>query len=317
MALARDQGRAVLIQRSTLPAGTLVEVDESQFNDTRNFPIYDPRTAQIQNDGTFYVQVEKINSKNTQNSRGKEKALFIAKKIADNGLSLSIDSIHEEEENHQKPTWRSHGFTLSPEGKITATAEHSPSIACFKCVISETLAAETGLSEKAFRLAFESFEKHHSQIKNPNVLMMVDLSKSSGEKRGVLLNLQTGRVEILFHVAHGLKSGGGPYATQFSNESNSFQTSLGAYLTARFSTESRMHGHVLKLKGLDSTNSRAFDRAILVHGAQYVSESFARQNGRVGNSWGCFTVTPKLNHELISKIQGGSLIYAYGKTENE
>jgi hypothetical protein len=81
-------------------------------------------------------------------------------------------------------------------------------------------------------------------------------------------------------------------------------SSLGYYITG--STYVGSHGTSLKLDGMSSTNSNARGRAIVVHGASYVSESSVIQ----GRSWGCPAVANSLKTKVINMLKNGSLIYA-------
>lgn len=109
--------------------------------------------------------------------------------------------------------------------------------------------------------------------------------------------------------AHG-KGSEGPtddgIATVFSNVEGSNATSLGIYRCAE--TYSGHNGYSLRLDGLEETNSRARARAIVIHGADYVSEKFAEKHGRIGRSDGC----PALDHEfsttVIDQMKQGSLL---------
>lgn len=87
---------------------------------------------------------------------------------------------------------------------------------------------------------------------------------------------------MLFHelVAHGRNSGEN-MATQFSNQNDSFATSLGLFRTQE--SYRGQNGYSLRMKGLEpGFNDNAFDRAIVIHGAPYVSPVLARANGRIG-----------------------------------
>ena len=112
------------------------------------------------------------------------------------------------------------------------------------------------------------------------VLTIVDFSKSSRQKRLWVLDLV--KRKVLFHtlVAHGRNSGE-EFARHFSNENQSYKSSLGFYVTLQ--PYQGKHGLSLKLDGLDKAfNINALARAVVMHGADYVSDSFVRQHGRLG-----------------------------------
>ncbi len=122
-------------------------------------------------------------------------------------------------------------------------------------------------------------------------------------------DVQTGKVLIYTYVAHG-KGSGLNYATRFSNESGTEASSLGVYLTGR--TYYGQHGFSLRLHGLDpGFNSAAYRRDIVIHGASYVSESFAQEHGRMGRSWGCFALNPKIEGAVIRLIRGHTVLVGY------
>ena len=134
---------------------------------------------------------------------------------------------------------------------------------------------------------------------------VVDFSKHSGEDRLFVVNLTSGAVQSHV-VAHGSGSdpGNTGYATRFSNVDKSNESSLGYYLTGE--TYNGKHGGSLRLDGLSPSNSHVRMRAIVVHGADYVSEGRSRQ----GRSWGCFALPPSDKEAVIAKLKGGSVIYA-------
>ena len=66
----------------------------------------------------------------------------------------------------------------------------------------------------------------------------------------------------------------------------------------------------MRLEGLDPTNSNAASRAIVVHGAWYVSEEMIGQHGMLGRSEGCFAVAPSSLDEILTRLGPGRLIYA-------
>ncbi len=69
-------------------------------------------------------------------------------------------------------------------------------------------------------------------------------------------------------------------ATMFSNEPETHRTSLGLFVTD--DTYVGKNGYSLRLDGLDKgINDKARERAIVMHGAPYVSDAFVRANGRL------------------------------------
>jgi hypothetical protein len=146
-------------------------------------------------------------------------------------------------------------------------------------------------------------------IEQPATLTVIDYSKPSTEKRLWVFDMHAR--ELLYEelVAHGQGSGEN-LATRFSNEPESHTSSLGLYLTGE--TYVGRNGYSLRLSGLDQGfNDRARDRAIVMHGAPYVSESFAETNGRLGRSWGCPALREGIARELIDRVRGRGLLFAY------
>lgn len=95
---------------------------------------------------------------------------------------------------------------------------------------------------------------------------------------------------------------------RFSNEPRSNATSAGAYRSG--SSYQGAHGHSMQLEGLDPTNSNALSRAIVVHGAWYVSEAMIGFSGMLGRSQGCFAVAESSLPEIMKLLRPGRLIYA-------
>ena len=95
---------------------------------------------------------------------------------------------------------------------------------------------------------------------------------------------------------------------RFSNEPRSNATSAGAYRTD--SSYLGAHGHSIRLEGLDPTNSNATERAIVVHGAWYVSDDMIGRWGMLGRSEGCFAVSNASLDEVLTRLGPGRLIYA-------
>lgn len=142
-----------------------------------------------------------------------------------------------------------------------------------------------------------------------DLLTVIDYTLPSTETRLWVFDLGQSRLLFRDLVAHG-QSTGELLSRVFSNRPGSKQTSLGLFLTA--DTYSGRNGYSLRLHGLErGVNDRALERAIVMHGADYVSPDFARARGRLGRSWGCPAVSRELARPIIDAIKGGSLVFSY------
>jgi len=144
----------------------------------------------------------------------------------------------------------------------------------------------------------------------PRVLAIADMSQPSTAKRLYIIDLERRSLLLRTYVAHGQNTGE-LMAERFSNRHGSHQTSLGLY---RVGAEivSPKHGPALLLHGLDKgLNDQALPREVIIHGADYVSEDFIRQNGRLGRSWGCPAVTRADMPKVIELLANGGLLYVH------
>ena len=166
-------------------------------------------------------------------------------------------------------------------------------------------------------LCFETFAKAMTGYLNlrqdgklaegKQVLTVIDFDLPSTKKRLWVLDLATNN--ILFHtlVAHGHNSGENE-ATNFSNTDQSNMSSLGFYATG--SEYEGKHGHSLRLQGLDEGyNTNAAARSVVMHGADYVSEDFIKQNGRLGRSLGCPALPMDQYSQIIDAVNGGTCLF--------
>lgn len=146
-------------------------------------------------------------------------------------------------------------------------------------------------------------------VEAPRTLTVIDYSKPSTEKRLWVYDLATRQLLYEELVAHGQGTGAN-LAQKFSNDHDSHQTSLGLFVTD--TTYVGKNGYSLRLDGLDKgINDRARERAIVMHGAPYVSHEFVKANGRLGRSWGCPAVSSTVAKQLIDRVKGGGLVFAY------
>jgi hypothetical protein len=140
-------------------------------------------------------------------------------------------------------------------------------------------------------------------------LTVIDYSRPSTQKRLWVFDLTTRALLYEELVAHGSGSGEN-FATSFSNTADSHQSSLGLFRTE--DAYVGRNGYSLRLRGLDDGfNDQAYERAIVMHGAPYVSEDVARAQGRLGRSWGCPALREGIAREVIDTVKRRGLVFAY------
>ena len=170
--------------------------------------------------------------------------------------------------------------------------------------------AAPGADAKVIALAVRATQCSLAQgIAPAQRLAVIDYSLPSTEQRLWVFDLK--RRKLLFHelVAHGRNSGEN-MATLFSNRNESHATSLGLFRTQE--SYLGQNGYSLRMEGLEpGFNDNAYDRAIVIHGAPYVSPVLARANGRIGRSLGCPAVRPAIAHRLIDSMKDGQLLFSY------
>jgi hypothetical protein len=173
-----------------------------------------------------------------------------------------------------------------------------------------------GLSEEAFTTAWKGYEKlvQQKQLSRTNHLTICDFSQPSGKKRLYIIDVANKKLITNTYVAHG-KNSGSEYATQFSNVSESLQSSLGFYVTAQ--TYIGEHGLSLRLSGVDAGyNDKAYSRSIVLHGATYVDAGRVKAGVMMGRSFGCPAVPQKESAQIINNIKNGSCLFIYNPNKN-
>lgn len=170
------------------------------------------------------------------------------------------------------------------------------------------LAAENGQGIPAERLV--NYKLKYRPDGDPRYWAIVDFGQPSTSKRLYVFDAAENQTDQ-YYVAHG--KGSDPnhdgIADIFSNVSGSNCSSLGIYRCAEPYEGS--HGLSMRLDGLENTNSKARDRAIVLHKADYVSEQFVGENGRLGRSNGCFVVENSLCQKLIDQLKHGSFLISW------
>lgn len=177
---------------------------------------------------------------------------------------------------------------------------------------SDEVVQKLSLSGKISPAMIASFRNHvaaYLPYAKSNVVTLIDFSLPSTVKRLWTVSLQTGEVLLNTYVAHGRNSGNNE-ARQFSNVPESHQSSLGFYLTDQIYVGK--HGNSMRLKGLEkNVNDNAWNRAIVVHGADYATYDFIQKYGRLGRSFGCPAIPPDVTDKFIQTVKDGSLLFIY------
>lgn len=143
----------------------------------------------------------------------------------------------------------------------------------------------------------------------PQRLAVIDFSLPSSQERLWIFDLQ--QQSLLMHdlVAHGRNSGG-LESTRFSNIEGSHQSSIGLFRAAE--SYRGKHGYSLRLDGLEpGFNDLARQRAIVIHGADYVDPSWIDAYGRIGRSLGCPAVRQEISAQVVDSLKGGQLVFKY------
>ena len=149
--------------------------------------------------------------------------------------------------------------------------------------------------------------------KNPGVLIIIDYSKPSNEERFYVLDLNKKKLVYSTRVAHS-KNSGLEIPLQFSDDPNSYQSSLGFFVT--LGEYNGAYGYSLRLKGLEENiNANAEDRAIVIHGGDIVEDEYIKKFGFAGRSLGCPVLPHSLTREIIDFIKHGRVLFIYGNDE--
>lgn len=197
---------------------------------------------------------------------------------------------------------------VKPVSKMTDSATL---ISSFHSIYDSLHLDISGLSKQAYEMAQAGFRKMKSQgrLVNDSILSIVDFSQPSDKKRLYILDLKNYKVLYNTLVAHGKKSGK-LWAESFSNRPSSFKSSIGFYLTGHPYEGS--NGYSLKLNGLEKGfNNNAARRAIVLHGAGYVCDSYVSEQGYIGRSEGCPAVPIQFAKDIINTIKEGSCLFIY------
>ena len=156
--------------------------------------------------------------------------------------------------------------------------------------------------------ALAALDRHSHSVKYRDRIAIVDFSVPSSQPRMQVVDIESGRT-AWFLVSHGM--GSDPrhtgYLQRFSNVPNSNASSQGAFVTGDYYVG--QHGRSQRLIGLDATNNKAFERAIVIHSAWYANAGMITAHGKLGRSQGCFAVGESELSRLFDRLGQGRMIY--------
>ena len=128
-----------------------------------------------------------------------------------------------------------------------------------------------------------------------------------------MLDLNKKKLVYSTRVAHS-KNSGLEIPLEFSDDPNSYQSSLGFFVT--LGEYNGAYGYSLRLKGLEENiNANAEDRAIVIHGGDIVEDEYIKKFGFAGRSLGCPVLPNSLTREIIDFIKHGRVLFIYGNDE--
>lgn len=181
-------------------------------------------------------------------------------------------------------------------------------------IYSDMSLDNTGLDEQAFEYAWRGYHNLLAQglIRKKNVLTICDFSQPSSNRRLYVIDVRHKKLLYQTFVAHGQNSGE-EYATSFSNEPESFKSSLGFYLTSK--TYRGKNGLSLRIRGVDTGyNDMAAKRNIVLHGSSYVNPQYMSDFGTIGTSLGCPAMPTGISPRVIRTVKNGSCFFIYHPT---
>jgi len=166
------------------------------------------------------------------------------------------------------------------------------------------------LTKKVLETALQATQcAVNSGVNAPKRLAVIDFSLPSDSRRLWVFDLEQRSLLVRDLVAHG-KNSGERTSQRFSNKVGSYQSSIGLF-QANESYRGK-HGYSLRLDGLEpGINDLARERAIVIHGADYVDPMWVETYGRIGRSLGCPAVRQEIVKEVVDNLKGGQLVFTY------
>ncbi|KZS24091.1 hypothetical protein BMY_1974 [Wohlfahrtiimonas chitiniclastica] len=163
--------------------------------------------------------------------------------------------------------------------------------------------------------AYEYAKAHHMDTDHA---ILIDFARHSGKDRFFVWNFKTQSPQIKSIVAHGYGNVGFESDNQnivFSNQPNSYASSLGKYRVGIRAPSKWGIGIHYKLHGLEASNSNAFQRYIVLHSFKMIPNEETFPNYLpLGFSQGCPVVdddTMRKVDKLLQTKKKPVLLWAY------
>ncbi|HEV2354133.1 MAG TPA: murein L,D-transpeptidase catalytic domain family protein [Puia sp.] len=242
---------------------------------------------------------------------GGAKTMEVAKGVATGGIAMGITVAAPTEVKIAKLAEMRTGSALAYSAKAAALRRVIRESTLLYAAIG---LRKAGLSEEAFEYAWRGYHNllRKGSIRRKSVLSIADFSQSSSEKRMYVIDIRHKRLLFRTYVAHGQNSGA-EFADSFSNEPESFKSSLGFYVTK--TTYFGRNGLSLRLNGVDpGFNDKAMKRNIVLHGCSYVGDQYLASFGETGTSLGCPALPSSISRPIIQKLKNGSCFFIYHPT---
>lgn len=174
--------------------------------------------------------------------------------------------------------------------------------------------SQYGISDSSF-----SFEEKTLTLKNGILRLnethfcLVDFKMNSTQKRFSIV-AKNSQPALSCFASHGVNSGN-TTAFAFSNTLNSFQSSLGIFVTGAHYVG--QFGPSIILHGVSPSNDQALKRNVVIHGAHYCSSRHIEKYGFLGRSLGCIALPKSDMLTAYQTLKPGTLVFAQGVVPNK
>lgn len=167
----------------------------------------------------------------------------------------------------------------------------------------------TPYERRVFEIAARERDRAGDKLWRTDLAGIADFAKPSWEPRFHIANFEDGSIRS-YLITHGKGSDRehDGWLKYFSKVPGSEATSRGAYLTCEWYTGK--YGTSVRLVGLDTDNSTALERAIVMHQAWYAEPTMVSRWGKLGRSEGCFALGESGFMDTLWRLSGGRLLFA-------